>query len=178
MKPIFIYLVLLLFPAAAGDSFYNLTFTGIGSVPISCLGFQGKRVVVVAFNGAQPDWGMLRSLDSLQKQQPASLAVLAFPAMDLDSGFSAANLAHVHDSLGLTLSLGLPGYVKKSAAVSQLPVFQWLTNMSRNTHFNRDVEADGQMFVISPKGTLYSVIEKTSYSWLLPNVLSATVQGE
>jgi glutathione peroxidase len=178
MRSIIILSGILFLTLPAGDSFYNLSVTAITGTAVSVAGFQGKRVLVVPFNGAQVDWGMLEKLDSLQKQHSDSLAVLAVPALDFDTSVNSASLAHIHDSLGLGLILIQPGYVKKAAGASQLPVFQWLTNNSRNTHFNRDVEADGQVFVISPKGTLYSIIEKPVCSRWLPYVLSLTAPGE
>jgi glutathione peroxidase-family protein len=41
---------------------------------------------------------------------------------------------------------------------NQHPLFKWLTHLNKNTHFDRDVEETGQLFIISKKGTLYGIL--------------------
>ena len=51
-----------------------------------------------------------------------------------------------------------PLKIKKSNAELQHPLFGWLTNVTKNSHFDIDVEREGQLFIISERGTLYSVL--------------------
>jgi glutathione peroxidase-family protein len=178
MKKILITLLLPLSLLSPGSSFYSLSYTRIDGTVIPFSTLQGKKVVLLAFDGIRTDWGLLRAVDSLQKLRPDSLAVIAFPALDFDTGVNVSYLQHIHDSLGLGLPLAAPGYVQRRAGQGQQSVFQWLTTMSQNTHFNRDVEADGQLFIVSGKGTLYAVIQKLAFSMVFPAALRQKVWGE
>jgi hypothetical protein len=41
-------------------------------------------------------------------------------------------------------------------------LFAWLTQSSENRHFNMDVGSEGQLFIVSAKGTLYCVLPKNT----------------
>jgi glutathione peroxidase-family protein len=145
---------------SSGGAFYDLSYNAADGSIIKMSAFKGITVIVIPFNAAQPDWGTLGAVDSLVRLHPDSIAAIAFPAMDFDSAINMAALHHIHDSLGLKLTIAQPGYVKRSAGSSQLAVFQWLTNVQLNTHYNRDVESDEQLFLVSAKGTLYGILGK------------------
>jgi glutathione peroxidase-family protein len=171
------YLYPLLF-LPAGGSFYSLSCTRLDGSMIALSSLQGKKVLLFAFNGSNPNWGMLRAIDSIQKLHADSMSVIAFPALDFDSAVNTIYLGKMHDSLGLHLTFAQPGFVKRKAGQRQLVLFQWLTSMTGNGHFNRDVEKEGQIFVVDGKGTLYSIIEEQTYRWALPKILSRKGAGE
>ena len=180
MKLYFAILLFFLAHTFPGDGFYNLSFTRLDGTTVNFSSLQGKKLILFGFNAAQPDWNALQSIDSLRLLRPDSIVVIGFPALDFDTAVTVdtAYLGKVHDSLGLQLMLAEPGSVHRSAGQGQLSVFQWLTAMARNGHFNRDVEADGQLFIISSKGTLYGVIEKRCIKTVIKQVLSREPPGQ
>ena len=174
-------MIAILFPlifVPPGSGFYSLSCTRLDGSSMALSSLQGKKVLLFAFNGSNPNWGMLKAVDSIQKLHADSMAVIAFPALDFDSAVNATYLGKIHDSLGLGLTFAQPGFVKRQAGQQQLALFQWLTSMTGNGHFNRDVEKEGQIFIVNGKGTLYSIIEEQTYRWALLRILSRKDGGE
>jgi len=169
-----LYCVSMLVPFA-GD-FYDLSFTASNGNVISLRSFTGKKVIIFPFNGRHPDLQTLRILDSVAVKNQDSVVVLAFPALDFDSTATIQMVDKMHDSLGLHLTAGQPVWAEKTSSRGQDPIFQWLTSMDQNHHFNRDVEEEGQLFVISKRGMLYSVINKDLAPTLLKRAIETNVK--
>jgi hypothetical protein len=66
-------------------------------------------------------------------------------------------------------------YVQKQDSVWQSPLFNWLTHVGQNTHFDRDVDAEGQLFFINERGILYSIMPKGTTKDQIENILSTTL---
>lgn len=159
----------------AGD-FYDLSFTASNGSVISLRSFTGKKVIIFPINGRHPDLQTLRILDSVAVKNQDSIVVLGFPALDFDSTATTQMVGKMHDSLGLHLTFGQPVWAGKTSLRGQNPIFQWLTSMDQNHHFNRDVEEEGQLFVVSKRGMLYSVINKDLAPALLKRVIATNVK--
>lgn len=154
-----------------GTSIYDLSFTRLDGTTVNMGDFRGKKLIVFAFNSRKPDKGLLQRLDSVQRRISDSVVLIAIPALDLDSTSDLPSLTHLKDSLGLVLNIGQPTYVRKASGASQMPLFQWLTSVSQNTHFDRDVEEEGMLFFVNTKGELYSIINNGLSQALLPEIL-------
>jgi glutathione peroxidase-family protein len=178
MKHIIVAMIIFLNCFIRGASFYNLSYTRLDGTSISLSTYQGKKVIVFPFNGIAPDISMLRYMDSVFRVHQDSVVVLAVPGLEFDSTANSDVLSNLHDSLGLQFTMAQPVKVEKGSGAGQAPLFQWLTTMTINGHFNRDVEAPGQLFVISKKGTLYSVINSTLYRSVLGGVINTTVREQ
>jgi glutathione peroxidase-family protein len=168
------FLFLLLLIASVnnfGGNFYSFSFTRLDGTAMSTSSYQGKKVIVYVFNGGHPNRATLLAMDSIQRANVDSVVVLAFPALDFDSSANSASLKVLSDSLGLSMVMAQPCRVKRAAAGVQQPLFRWLTTMSANTRFGRDVEDDGMLFVVSKQGSLYGVINGGLYLAVLPQVL-------
>lgn len=168
---IFILAIIIAAASSLNGSFYSFSFTRLDGTAMSTSSYQGKKVIVFVFNGGHPNQTTLLAMDSIQRANVDSVVVLAFPALDFDTSVNSASLKALSDSLGLSMVMSQPCKVKRSAGVAQLPLFHWLTNMSGNTRFGRDVEDDGMLFVISKQGSLYGVINGGLYAAVLPQVL-------
>jgi glutathione peroxidase-family protein len=175
MKLLFSLLLFALFPVRNAGNFFTLSFTRLDGTVVSTSAYQGKRVIVFAFNGAHPNISILHAMDSIQKANPDSLMVLAFPALEFDSSANVQTVTSVRDSMGLSLIIGQPCSVTKASGSAQIPLFQWLTSIQGNGHFSRDVEEEGMMFIVGKRGTLYSVINAGLYTAILPKVLKVSV---
>ena len=172
MKLIFSLFLILSLSKVVGQGFYGFSYTALNGSTTSTSAFAGKRVIIFAFAGGHPDTSMLRYMDSVYIQRQDSIAVIAFPALDLDSTVTTSGLTNLWASMHLHMNVAQPVAVQKSSGTNQIPLFQWLTTMDQNTHFGRDVESDGQLFVISKKGSLYAVIIKNGGRPVLPGVMS------
>lgn len=139
------------------NSLYDIHFTSLGGTDINMSSFSGKKVVVIAFNGAHPYLGLLRYLDSLQTKA-TNISVIGIPAMEFDSTTNERSLIGLRDSMHLSIILSPPAYLKKAAGINQHPLAKWLTNTTQNKHFGRDVEEDSQLFIINETGVLYGLL--------------------
>jgi glutathione peroxidase-family protein len=172
----FVLTVLIASANAFGGNFYSLSFTRLDGTTVSTSGYKGKKVIIYVFNGGHPNLGTLLAMDSIQRSNVDSVVVLAFPALDFDSSVKSRSLKALSDSLGLSLVMAQPCRAKRAAA-AQHPLFSWLTTISANSHFGRDVEDDGMLFVISKQGSLYAVINGGMYPAVLPQVLKFNYQN-
>ena len=141
------------------DGFYSLAIAGIEGDQINMSTYAGRKVAILVFDAAAPDSSLLTRADSLQRIETTT-TFLAVPAGDL-SGFSTDSaLMQLHNRLGLSIPFTQSVLVTRGSDSSQHSLFKWLTDVSLNGHFNRDVEAAGQMFLISEQGTLYGILSK------------------
>ena len=176
MKILSTVFLLLVTSFRLADGFYGLSFTTVDGAKVAMSTLAGKKVILFAINGSHPDLTTLRYVDSIGVQDQDSVAVLAFPALDLDSTATSPALSRMRDSLGLHLLIAQPVWVQKGAGAGQDPVFQWLTSISQNGHFNRDVEEEGQLFVVSRHGMLYSIVNRNMVHAILTNVINTGVR--
>jgi|GEM_PF-3863112 len=167
------FLGILLFSIAGwwGTSIYDVSFTQLDGTTLNMGAFRGKKLVIFAFNGRNPSRGLLQRLDSVQRANADSVVLIGVPALDLDSTAQAPSLDHLKDSLGLVMYIGHPSYVRKSSGAAQIPLFQWLTSVGQNTHFDRDVEEEGMLFFVNTSGELYAIINNGLSRALLPEIL-------
>jgi glutathione peroxidase-family protein len=168
-------LSLLLFSSCPSDSVYTLSVTALDGTTTSLSGFSGRKLLVFPFTADSSSRQLLLAMDSLQQADADSLVVIGVPALDFDSSLTIPSVTALKDSLGIGLRITQPGYVTKAAGSTQLPVFQWLTSLSHNGHFDRDVNQEGQLFVVDKTGVLYSIIEMNMYRSVFGQVLHVSV---
>ncbi len=156
------------------SSIYNIQVETLEQATISISSFSGKKIVISPFNASNPDIAWLRHLDSLQMSN-RKLQVIAVPANDFANAGSNASLSALKDSLALHLIILKSTDVKKSAGVNQNLLLKWLTHVNENGHFDVDVLAEGQMFIVSSNGILYSVLDNDVPADILNQILNQNV---
>lgn len=157
------------------SSIYDIQLKDLDNNSITLSSYKGKKILVYSFNANNPNSAQLLYLDSLQKGNNF-LSVLAVPATDFSANFSEPSLKGLRDSLSLSFLFTKPALVKKNDKELQSPLMKWLTKVSENTHFDRDVEADEQFFIINEKGTLYGVLGKGVPKQVISKVLNEGVK--
>ena len=138
---------------------YNISLPTIDGNAITLANYQGKTIIATEFDAGNPDLKELTFLDSLQ-QNDTSVEVIAVPAIDFSGRVSLASIKKMRDTLGLKMVITLPSGVKRINRSGQNPLFEWLTNSKENSHFDVDISAPGQIFIINNTGTLYSQLTK------------------
>ena len=113
--------------------------------------------MIIVINAANPNLNQLRYFDSIVTSN-AAVKVIAVPTEDFGAISNLSVLKSLQKSL--TLVISKPLKVKKGGLQTQNSLFSWLTNTSQNTHFDYDVESEGQLFIVSEKGTLFTVLPK------------------
>lgn len=157
MKFLFLYLSMILLNVPGGSGFYDIKFESLDGTLIKTSSYQGKKVVVAVVSANAAGVSLVRYLDSVQKAN-AGVRVIAIPTDDFRGSVNVQDLKDLKKNLGILVTK--PLRVKKSNATLQHPLFVWLTQAKENKHFDMDVDGEGQVFVISAKGTLYSVLPK------------------
>jgi glutathione peroxidase-family protein len=153
MKLIFIVLKLLVL-FITGISFYTININALDGRPVNIFELSGKKVLIMPFNQSPACAAQLLKLDSLQRAD-SSIQVIATPAIDFGSYSSTDSLQHFKDSLGLNILITQPMMVKKGG--NQDSLYQWLTQVDNNNHFDSGVASEGRIFIINEEGVLYAV---------------------
>jgi len=160
---------------AAQSSIYNIPAVSVKGKNINIGSFANKKIVISPFDAADPNTTWLRQLDSLQRSN-TSIQVIAVPANDFTGPVHDDLLVRLQDSLELNLIIVKCTAAKKSARNTQHLLFKWLTDVNENTHFDLDVRAPDELFIVSKTGTLYSVLSAGVPLNILSDVLSRDIE--
>lgn len=169
MKHFLLILYLNTVSVAVTNSFYDLQFESLNGTTIKTSAYQGKKVVVAVVSAHANSISLVRYLDSVQKAN-TGVQVIAIPTGDFRGSVNMQDLKDLKKSLAIILTK--PLRVKKNNAALQHPLFKWLTKATENKHFDMDVQDEGQVFVISERGTLYSVLPKNAPMAVIGKVIS------
>ena len=139
------------------SSIYDIQVTELGGNNINLSSYSGKKLVIGFFDGSAPDIDWLQYMDSLQSLD-TSIKIIVMPANDFNVASNDSALVSLRDSLSLGILMLKPAYVKKSSGNNQHPLCKWLSDVNENTHFDKDIESAGQLFIVNRTGNLYSVL--------------------
>ena len=119
----------------------------------------GKKVMVVICDSDFPDLKQLSFTDSAARLDKHLYSIIIVPATDLSKTDSSSgkmdNKFKDINNNNYIISKPMPG--KKDTGGYQHPLLKWLTNVNENGHFDRDVESEGQIFLVDDKGILFGV---------------------
>lgn len=117
------------------------------------------RIFPEVFQASTPDRKQLLSLDSLYKSRSSSLQVIGVPVSNSDATIQKSALIKLlRDTLGISFIVSDIGKAKKSFNNNQHALLNWITHVSSNKHFDKDIADDGQMFLITRTGILYATL--------------------
>lgn len=150
-------------------SLYNINIQEIDGNRVQMSSFRGKKIIIFAFNPGSADSGQLRTMDSVQILNP-SLSVIAAPAVEFSDSASIV-LINKRTNSGFSFLMTGPMLVLKNAGDRQDALFKWLSHAFQNTHFDLDVETEGQTYFISENGVLFAVMGKLTSVSDVENVL-------
>jgi glutathione peroxidase-family protein len=169
MKLLFVYISMLLQTAPLASSFYDIKFESLDGTVIKTSSYQGKKIIVAVVSANTAGVSLVRYLDSVQKAN-ANVIVIAIPTGEFNGTVTVQELKDLKKNL--TIVVTKPLKVRKANASLQHPLFVWLTQAKENTHFDMDVDGEGHVFVISARGTLYSVLTKDTPRTVLGKVIN------
>lgn len=156
----------------AQSSFYNMSIEGINGKTIQLSDFKGKKIVIASVSADRLKNGRLSYLDSLQLAYPL-VTILVVPAGDFGGQGDSLIINNIKKNIAsLHVMIAAESAVKKDKGIRQSPLLKWLTNASSNVHFNDDIEADDQLFVISESGIVYAVIVNEFSGNVIKNILT------
>lgn len=150
--------VLLLFSFNYPGDIYSTSLKTIGGNKLDLSQFKGKKLLFIVLPLTSQDTTVsIDQLSKLQTRYKNSLIVIGIPSEE--AGFKKGdeeNMKKLYKDLPSNLIIAEGMKVKKGKQQSSL--FQWLTNKSKNRHFDQDVEGVGNKFFVDEKGELYAVL--------------------
>ncbi|HWB27599.1 MAG TPA: hypothetical protein VG738_19115 [Chitinophagaceae bacterium] len=158
-------LVILLSTAMAGfsdgGSIYDYSITTIESQTHSLGEYQGKKILIMVLPASQTadDSAYLQKMDSVALANSSGMAVIGIPSYE--DGYNDSLLTTLQPfyrsllDTSIIISQGM--YTHQSSDSLQNPLFNWLTHVSGNTHFEQEVGGAGEMYFINEQGELYGV---------------------
>jgi glutathione peroxidase len=140
--------------------FYSLSCTGINNETIPFEQYKGKKVLVIVLPLAANDSSMvtLQQLSGLAGKHKDSLVIIGVPGEEFgytDSNKEQVKNLYANMPANFMLTAGMK--VTKSSGQEQAALFQWLTDVKKNRHFDRNVSGVGDKFFINGHGQLYAV---------------------
>ena len=162
------------------ESIYTHSVTSIegDNKPLSA--YSGKKILIITLPTIQNNSNdsLLHSLDSLRAVYTNSLVIIATPSYE--DGFTAAKKNDLRlwyrSILNQDIIVTDGFYTRKTSGIQQHPLFKWLTDREKNSHFDQDISGPKFKFLVWTDGELSGVLgERTRLSGTTMNDL---IQGQ
>lgn len=162
IKRISVFIILAFFMVSFTDfSVYEFYFNTMDDNEHYLEEFRGKEILIAVLpvEKTSADSSFLTSLKEVAAAHTDSLAVIGIPSYEygyMDE--SRDSLFGWYSSITETsifLSKGM--HTDTIPALTQHPLFTWLTNEEQNGHFGKEVTGATQCFFISPEGALHII---------------------
>ena len=140
---------------AAPVPFYSLKTTMNDGSPLDLSTLKGKKVLLVNTASACGYTAQYDQLQQLYNQYNGKLVIIAFPANDFkeqEQGTDSEIAAFCKKNYGVTFPLAQKSTVVKTAG--QNPVFQWLTDSSKNGWNTQAPEWNFSKYLVNENGVL------------------------
>lgn len=143
-----------------GQTVYGFSISSAEGNQHSLQEYSGKNILVVILPVTRNTYDSLylKWVDSVAESHKTDLKVIAVPSYE--------------DGYTNTPSYGLDAFYKRNlngrvlisnglnthkTSIAQHSLFAWLTNVTQNMHFDKDVSGAGQMFFVNANGVLHGV---------------------
>jgi glutathione peroxidase len=158
MKKLILFLVniFILAQLTNAQGYQQLSFTTIDGENFSLSFYSGKKVLFIIAPLAQAD-SSFTQIQSFASRYQDTVKVIAIPSFE--DGYQATNataLKAMYSNTGIVLTEGM--HTKKTSGANQSLLMKWLTDKSRNYHYDMDAQGIGQKFFVSEQGSLFAVL--------------------
>lgn len=149
-----------------GQSVYSFSVPTIEGQSSSMQEFQGKKVfiTILPITQSQDDTIFLQKIDSFAVANAGQYIFIA--VLSYEDGYNDSLLSKLktfyRSFLDTTIRISQGLYTHQLSGSMQNPLFNWLTHVNGNTHFEKEVTGPGQMYFINEQGELYAVIGSES----------------
>jgi glutathione peroxidase len=148
------------------DNIYNYSVATIEGTNISLNNFQGKKILLITLPITRNDnsVSLLHSLDSLYNLHSNSLVIIGTPSfedgynIDIKEDLKLWYRSILHQNIIITDGL----YTRKSSGSRQDSLFTWLTDKTKNGHFDNDIIGPEQKFFVWHDGELTALMGSQS----------------
>src|SRR4030095_13770977 len=119
----------------------------ISGSSVSMNTFNGKKILIAVFNPLSPNTMLLYFLDSLCTAN-GSMKIIAAPGKEFGNAPTTTSLVSLAQRFSTNFLMMQPVHVKKSSGANQNVLFNWLTHVTENGHFDNETNTAGQIFII------------------------------
>ncbi len=142
--------------AMPSESFYSISINASHGAGIDLNTFQGKRVLIVNVATGSQRAAQFSELQQLYQTHGDSLVILAVPSNSFgnEPGADNAIASHLVQQYGLTFPITQK---METAGDNKHPLYQWLTDSTRNGSAYSQVGGDFQKYLISKEGELMGI---------------------
>jgi glutathione peroxidase len=144
--------------AAFSQSVYTYSVTSIEGTGKPLNAYTGKKLLVITLptqQNAAAD-SLLQSLDSIRAAYASTLQIIAVPAYE--DGYTPAIKNQLkqwyRSKLGMGIIVTEGMYTRKTSGSQQHALFKWLTDKTKNGHFDQDVAGPRHKFMVWTDGEL------------------------
>lgn len=143
------------------NGIYDLSVVSMDGTTVPLSQFQGKKllIIVLPVTRQASDIRLFQAVDSISWKYNTQISVIGIPSSE--NGYvadSLVSLKQFYSSLmGSQVLLAQGMYTNRNSGTRQNGLFAWLTDKSKNTHFDQEVKGPGHKFFIDQKGQLVAV---------------------
>jgi len=156
MKKIILFLIFTsLIYVGKSQNFHDLSFKNIDGNQVSANTFISKKVLFIIIPLSATD-SLFTQLQAFRSRYDDTVKIVGIPSFE--DGFQTSNsttLKNLYNPLGIILTEGM--YTKKSSP-NQSVLAKWLTDKTKNRHFDADSKGIGSKFFVSGTGRLFAVM--------------------
>jgi len=141
--------------------FYDLPLATIDGQTVDLRRLEGKRVLIILLPLTIDDSlsitpGQIAALANTYRDSLTIIGVPGEEAGYTDAVKERVRALYANEPANFIFASGMK--VSKSSGQGQSPLFQWLTDISKNGFFDRDAGVTGQKFFVNRYGHLYAVM--------------------
>ncbi len=171
-------LALIIAGVLQAQNFYQLPVRTIDGDTIRLSEHAGKKILFTLLPLSQQDSIYQQVLDFRSRYGDTVVVIGILSGEDGYSTSAASSVRSLYAGTGIILTEGMQ--TRKSSGSSQSPLLQWLTDKSKNQHYDMDATGIGHKFFVSGAGRLFASLSKQSsfHSPIINRIVHSNAQGQ
>jgi glutathione peroxidase len=167
-------------PKVQGQGIYTYTVNSIEGTNKPLNACTGKKIFIITLPTQQNNANdsLLRSLDSIRAAYTTTVQIIAVPAYE--DGYTLALKPQLkqwyRSKLGMGIIVTEGMYTRKTSGTQQHALFKWLTDKTKNGHFDQDVTGVKNKFMVWTDGELVAVL--AAQTKIRSTVINDLLQGQ
>jgi glutathione peroxidase len=165
---------------ATGQNIYTYSVTTIEGTNKPLNAYTGKKIFIITLPTQQNNANdsLLRSLDSIRAAYATMVQIIAVPAYE--DGYTLALKPQLklwyRSKLGMGIIVTEGMYTRKTSGTQQHALLKWLTDKTKNGHFDQDVTGAKNKFMVWTDGELVAVL--AAQTKIRSTVINDLLQGQ
>ena len=138
------------------QDYFQLSFKKLNGDTENVNSYGGKKTMYIILPLSQTDT-VFTQLQAFKNRYQDSIRIIGI--LSIEDGFeasSASNIQTMYKGMGIIISEGMK--TKKVSGANQSALMKWLTNKTKNSHFDMDAGGIGHKFFVNESGRLFAVL--------------------